>query len=35
MQNKFRAISLSYKNAPVEIREVIALDEGLYTFSIG
>jgi glutamyl-tRNA reductase len=27
MQNKFRAISLSYKNAPVEIREVIALDE--------
>lgn len=28
MQNKFRAISLSYKNAPVEIREVIALDEG-------
>jgi glutamyl-tRNA reductase len=28
MQNRFRAISLSYKNAPVEIREVIALDEG-------
>jgi glutamyl-tRNA reductase len=28
MQNKFRAISLSYKNAPVEIREVIALDVG-------
>lgn len=28
MQNKFRAISLSFKNAPVEIREVIALDEG-------
>lgn len=28
MENKFRAISLSYKNAPVEIREVIALDEG-------
>ncbi|EKB49192.1 glutamyl-tRNA reductase [Cecembia lonarensis] len=27
MQNRFRAISLSYKNAPVEIREVIALDE--------
>ncbi len=28
MQNRIRAISLSYKNAPVEIREVIALDEG-------
>jgi glutamyl-tRNA reductase len=28
MQNNFRAISLSYKNAPVEIREVIALDVG-------
>lgn len=28
MPNRFRAISLSYKNAPVEIREVIALDEG-------
>jgi glutamyl-tRNA reductase len=28
MQNKFRAISLSYKNAPVQIREVISLDEG-------
>lgn len=28
MQHKFRAISLSYKNAPVQIREVIALDEG-------
>lgn len=28
MQNKFRAISLSHKSAPVEIREVIALDEG-------
>lgn len=27
MQNKFRAISLSYKNAPVQIREVISLDE--------
>ncbi|UCS93576.1 glutamyl-tRNA reductase [Echinicola marina] len=26
MQHKFRAISLSYKNAPVEIREIIALD---------
>lgn len=28
MQSKFRAISLSHKSAPVEIREVIALDEG-------
>lgn len=28
MQNKFRAISLSHKNAPVQIREVISLDEG-------
>ncbi len=28
MQNKFRAISLSHKSAPVEIRELIALDEG-------
>ncbi|MCL6259355.1 glutamyl-tRNA reductase [Aquiflexum sp. TKW24L] len=28
MQNMFRAISLSHKSAPVEIREVIALDEG-------
>lgn len=28
MQTKFRAISLSYKNAPVQIREVISLDEG-------
>lgn len=28
MQNKFRALSLSHKSAPVEIREVIALDEG-------
>ena len=28
MQNKFRAISLSHKHAPVQIREVIALDEG-------
>ena len=28
MQNKFRAISLSHKSAPVEIREIIALDEG-------
>lgn len=28
MQSKFRAISLSYKNAPVQIREVISLDEG-------
>ncbi|KEO74844.1 glutamyl-tRNA reductase [Anditalea andensis] len=27
MQNKFRALSLSYKNAPVEIREIIALDD--------
>jgi glutamyl-tRNA reductase len=27
MQNKFRAISLSHKSAPVEIRELIALDE--------
>lgn len=27
MQSKFRAISLSHKNAPVEIREIIALDE--------
>lgn len=27
MQNKFRSISLSHKNAPVEIREIIALDE--------
>ncbi|GAB3646722.1 glutamyl-tRNA reductase [Echinicola sediminis] len=27
MQHKFRAISLSYKNAPVEIREIIALDD--------
>lgn len=27
MQNKFRALSLSYKNAPVEIREIISLDE--------
>ncbi|WP_373520523.1 glutamyl-tRNA reductase [Aquiflexum sp.] len=28
MKNNFRAVSLSHKNAPVEIREVIALDEG-------
>ncbi|WP_373496136.1 glutamyl-tRNA reductase [Aquiflexum sp.] len=28
MQNRFRALSLSHKNAPVEIREVISLDEG-------
>jgi glutamyl-tRNA reductase len=28
MQNSFKAISLSHKSAPVEIREVIALDEG-------
>src|SRR5690606_512080 len=27
MLNKFRALSLSYKNAPVEIREIISLDE--------
>jgi glutamyl-tRNA reductase len=27
-QNSFRAISLSHKSAPVEIREVISLDEG-------
>ncbi|WP_194777292.1 glutamyl-tRNA reductase [Pararhodonellum marinum] len=27
MQSKFRAVSLSYKNAPVEIREIIALDD--------
>ncbi|MGY6560438.1 MAG: glutamyl-tRNA reductase [Nitritalea sp.] len=27
MQTKFRAISLSHKSAPVEIREIIALDE--------
>jgi glutamyl-tRNA reductase len=28
MQHNFRAISLSHKNAPVQIREVISLDEG-------
>src|SRR5690606_13296090 len=28
MHKKFRALSLSYKNAPVEIREIISLDEG-------
>lgn len=28
MHNKFRAISLSHKNAPVQIRELISLDEG-------
>lgn len=28
MEYKFRSLSLSHKNAPVEIREVIALDEG-------
>lgn len=28
MQTKFRAISLSHKNAPVQIRELISLDEG-------
>jgi glutamyl-tRNA reductase len=28
MHNKFRALSLSYKIAPVEIREIISLDEG-------
>src|SRR5690606_26078183 len=27
MHNKFRALSLSYKVAPVEIREIISLDE--------
>ncbi|SNS51865.1 glutamyl-tRNA reductase [Belliella buryatensis] len=27
MQNNFRAISLSHKNAPVQIREIISLDE--------
>lgn len=27
MQNKFRALSLSHKTAPVQIREIIALDE--------
>ena len=26
MDNQFKAISLSYKNAPIEIRELIALD---------
>lgn len=28
MQTKFKAISLSHKNAPVQIRELISLDEG-------
>lgn len=28
MQTKFRAVSLSHKNAPVQIRELISLDEG-------
>lgn len=28
MQNKFRALSLSYKSAPVEIRELLSIDEG-------
>lgn len=27
MQSKFKALSLSYKNAPVEIRELVSLDE--------
>ncbi|WP_114747772.1 glutamyl-tRNA reductase [Pleomorphovibrio marinus] len=27
MQRKFRALSLSYKNAPVEIRELVSLDD--------
>ncbi len=27
MQKKFRALSLSYKNAPVEIRELVSLDD--------
>ncbi|MEX0882565.1 MAG: glutamyl-tRNA reductase [Cyclobacteriaceae bacterium] len=27
MQQKFKALSLSYKNAPVEIRELVSLDE--------
>jgi len=27
MESQFKAISLSYKNAPVEVRELIALDE--------
>src|SRR5688572_22911713 len=27
MQVKFRALSLSHKNAPVQIREIISLDE--------
>lgn len=27
MHNKFRAISLSYKNAPLDIRELVSLDE--------
>ena len=29
MQGNFKVISLSYKNAPVEIREVIALEDEL------
>ncbi|MCC5939380.1 MAG: glutamyl-tRNA reductase [Lunatimonas sp.] len=28
MQNKFRALSLSYKSAPVETRELLSLDDG-------
>ncbi len=28
MQSKFKALSLSYKKAPVEIRELVSLDEG-------
>ena len=28
MQNKFRALSLSYKGAPVETRELLSLDDG-------
>ncbi|SEJ37162.1 glutamyl-tRNA reductase [Cyclobacterium xiamenense] len=35
MQSKFKALSLSYKNAPVEIRELVSLDEGAVRSLLG
>jgi glutamyl-tRNA reductase len=35
MQHKFKALSLSYKNAPVEIRELVSLDEAAIRSLLG
>lgn len=35
MQHKFRALSLSYKNAPVEIRELVSLDDSAIRSLLG